>query len=261
MVTKWKPFMTPDKYRKYEIDLIKNHKKIIASGLGFTLINKNKLNTVKKEGFVDYPITIYDSFDKFITHNDNIEIILFCQIIILNESDGDISNPHKLIIYNKKSIVIVGYLNEYNSGLVNHKWNPINSIKNAYNYFNNGPTMIGFHGTDANTAQLIKRDGFRPFAFLKDALVPANYFTPYIWYAYNWAHFKGQKGVVFVCLLSFDHPMPKRTFESIYKIKDEEERHVALLDKVADKKYDGIHLEDEIWVWNPTSVVIIGEIT
>jgi hypothetical protein len=136
----------------------------------------------------------------------------------------------------------------------------IKSISGAYKHFKGQQTLIGFHGTGTVAARNIKRDGFRDISWLKDAGVPANYFTPYIWYAHNWAHFKGQAGVIFVCMISFDNSMPKRTWDSIYKIKDRDARESTLLDKVANEKYDGIALEDEIWVWNPASVIIVGEI-
>lgn len=246
--------MQPDEYRKYEIDIIKQGK---FSGLGIAIINKNELSNIKRTGF-NYPVTLYNSFKNIKTNGD--ATIVFCQFIIFKEADADMTNKNEIIINNNKSIVIVGYLNEYKENNVSI-WSPCKSIKTTYKHFNDRNILIGFHGTDLKAAKEIKLNGFREFHHLRSFNIPANYFTPYIWYAYNWAYFNGQKGVIFVCLISLDHPMPKRSFESVAKIKDEEERHRQLLNKVADKKYDGINLEDEIWVWNPKKVIIVGEIT
>jgi hypothetical protein len=250
MVIKWKPDMKPDQYRKYEVNTLRKHKNVIVSGLGITYINKEEKKPV-------FPITLYNSFN---TYEPN-KIIAFCQFIILNKDDANIINKNTIIILNEKCVVIVGYLNEYmtRSPFIN-KWSVVNSIRNAYKFFNDEHILIGFHGTDKNTAKIIKKDGFRDFNNLKLLNIPANYFTPYIWYAYNWAYSGNTPGTILVCLISLKKPMPQRSFDAINKIDNLDERAKFTLEKVADKKYDGIHLEDEIWVWDTTSVIIVGEI-
>jgi hypothetical protein len=210
MEAKWKPYMTPDEYRKYEVDLaLKGIKPSIGSGLGIALIDK--------KGFLEYPVELHLTLNK---HNANIsnKIIAFCQIILFDKKDADQINSNKMLIYNKKSIVIVGYLNEYNGFSGEKKWSPCKSMREAYNYFNNPNVHIGFHGTNVNVAKKIKQTGFRDLKFLEATNTPANYFTPNIWYAYNWAHFKGQKGVILVCLLSFKNPIKSIKFVRYFKL-------------------------------------------
>jgi hypothetical protein len=248
--------MKPDEYRKYEVSTIRSSKDIIISGLGITLIDKSMFNNIKTKGLVGTPITIYNSIKDIYEPN---KIILFCQVIVKNKKDADIHDSNTIVVFNEKCIVIVGYLHEYTYNSYT-RWNPINSVINAYKYFDNKNIILAFHGTNLSNSKSIKKDGFRSFRNLKDTNTAANYFTPYIWYAYNWAHFEGSPGVIFVCLISLKNPMPEKTYKSIYDANNREESTAKLLEKVADKKYDGAHLGDEIWVWNPKSVIIVGKI-
>lgn len=118
---------------------------------------------------------------------------------------------------------------------------------------------IWFHGTSKKNHKFIEKNGFHGIAFYinsKDDNT-ASYFT---WLPSVAQHYATKNGVILVVQISLKNPLPLNEFENIWKNnKPMLTKKKLLLDLVAKKKYDGGYLGDECWVWDPKSIIIIGE--
>jgi hypothetical protein len=261
----WKPILSPQNARKWEVDIIKklkDNKHYPLNGLICCTVSITKFVTIADHGFAPGTIGKY-TFPETIKRS---ELALVCHVVFCSADDGEfekdictIKNPH--------SIVVIGQFKPYNTPGETRGWTPTKSVKDALAYNKSIPPIYAFHGTNCESAKTIIRSGFRTLDNMKEDnkrgvkkahTIEGNYFTPYPWYAANFA----EPNNLLVCQIKLKHPMTEKEFES--------KRHplahssitktLEFLNYVEEKGYDGGIWRSEIWTWNPKAVIVVGEL-